>query len=149
MALRQNEARRPQAALGTLIAHLEIGEDPADVRRPRFLLEDQVAVGGVNDLVVDLLEGGGLEEKRFGLGTPDLATASKFVADEHQYRLAIIGMADPDQGRCGGCRQATHHHGPSVEHGIVLLVERSLPGQYDRAPASPEGPSPLCVGELR
>jgi hypothetical protein len=33
--------------------------------------------------VVDLLVGLGLQQQRFGLGTPDLAAASKLVADEH------------------------------------------------------------------
>jgi hypothetical protein len=71
--------------------------------------------------VVDLLIGLGLQQQRFGLGTPDLAAASKLVADEHQHRPAL-GSRDAGQRRCGG-NKAAHHQGPSIEHGSNSLVE--------------------------
>jgi len=37
----------------------------------------------MHDAVVDLAYRLGLQQQRFGLGTPDLAAASKLVADEH------------------------------------------------------------------
>jgi hypothetical protein len=48
-------------------------------------------------LVVELLESVGLEEIRLGLGTPDLAAASKLVADEHQRRTPSLGIRDAGQ----------------------------------------------------
>jgi hypothetical protein len=51
----------------------------------------------MDDLVVELLESGRLEEIRLGLGTPDLAAASKFVADEHQRRTPSLGIRDAGQ----------------------------------------------------
>jgi hypothetical protein len=51
----------------------------------------------MDDPIVDLLEGVGLEKLRLGLGTPDLAAASKFVADEHQRRTPRLGMCDAGQ----------------------------------------------------
>jgi len=51
----------------------------------------------MDDLVVEFLESGGLEEIRLGLGTPDLAAASKLVADEHQRRAPSLGMRDAGQ----------------------------------------------------
>jgi len=51
----------------------------------------------VNDLVIEFLEGVGLEEIRLGLGTPDLAAASKLVADEHQRRTPRLGICDAGQ----------------------------------------------------
>jgi hypothetical protein len=72
----------------------------------------------MDDAVVDLLEGLGFQQQRLGLGTPDLAAASKLVADEHQHRLAL----GAGERRCGG-DDATHHQGPSVEHGVNSVVE--------------------------
>jgi hypothetical protein len=51
----------------------------------------------MDDLVVELLESGRREEIRLGLGTPDLAAASKFVADEHQRRAPSLGIRDAGQ----------------------------------------------------
>jgi hypothetical protein len=116
LVIRENEPRRYIAMLRAFIAHQEVGEDPAGVRWPELFLQDQVAVGGVDDAVVDLLNRLGLQQQRFGLGTPDLAAASKLVADEHQHRLAL-GKRDAGQRRCGG-DDATHHQGPSVEHDV-------------------------------
>jgi hypothetical protein len=66
--------------------------------------QDQVAVGGMDDAVVDFLISVGFQQQRFGLGTPDLAAASKLVADEyqhwHQHRLAL-GQRDAGQGGRG------------------------------------------------
>jgi hypothetical protein len=73
--------------------------------------------------IVELREGFGLEENRLRLGTPDLAAASKLVADEHQRRTPRFGAGDAGQRRCGGHRQAAHHQRPSVEHKDILLVE--------------------------
>jgi hypothetical protein len=116
LVIRENEPRRYIASLCAFVAHQEVGQDPARVGRPELLLEDQVAVGGMDDTVVDLLDGLGLQQQRFGLGTPDLAAASKLVADEHQHRLAL-GACDAGQGRRGD-DQAAHHQGPSVDHGM-------------------------------
>jgi hypothetical protein len=77
----------------------------------------------MDDPIVDLLEGFGFEQQRFGLGTPDLAAASKFVADEHQRRAPSLGSRDAGHGRCSCHHQAAHHQGPSVEHVDLLLVE--------------------------
>jgi len=111
--------------LRAFVAHQEFGEDPARIGWPALLLEDQPAVGGVDDLIVDLRDGFGLQQQRFGLGTPDLAAASKLVADEHQRRTSGLGRRDTRQGRCSGRRQAPRHHGPSVEHAKTLLVDES------------------------
>jgi hypothetical protein len=51
----------------------------------------------MNDAVVEFLAGIGFDEIRLGLGTPDLAAASKFVADEHQHRLPGLGVRDAGQ----------------------------------------------------
>jgi hypothetical protein len=134
LVIRENEPRRYIASLCAFVAHQEIGQDPAGVRRPKLFLQDQVAIGGMDDTVVDLLEGLGLQQQRFGLGTPDLAAASKLVADEHQHRLAL-GARDAGQGRCQGRRgsdQAAHHQGPSVDHAMNSSW-RGL--QYEGAPA--------------
>ena len=96
LVIRENEPRRYIASLCALVAHHEVGEDPAGVLGPELFLQDQVAIGGVNDAVVDLLKSLGLQQQRFGLGTPDLAAASKLVADEHQHRLAL-GLRDAGQ----------------------------------------------------
>jgi hypothetical protein len=48
--------------------------------------------------IVNFLEGVGLQQQRLGLGTPDLAAASKLVADEHQRRATGIGRREPGQG---------------------------------------------------
>jgi len=58
----------------------------------------------VDDPVVDLLVDLGLQQQRFRLGTPDLAAASKFVADEHEHRTPG-GGGDAREGRNGGQRQ--------------------------------------------
>jgi hypothetical protein len=57
LVIRENEPRRYIASLSALVAHQEIDEDPAGVLRPVRLLQDQVAVGGMDDAVVDLAEG--------------------------------------------------------------------------------------------
>ena len=113
--LHQDEAGRAVTVLGALVAHLEVGEDPECFLWPTLFLEDQVAVGRVDHDIVDLLEGFGLQQRRFRLGTPDLAAASKFVANEHQRgarRLAglarqpgaMLGMGAWPQKRPGsGC----------------------------------------------
>jgi hypothetical protein len=51
----------------------------------------------MDDSVVEFLAGVGLYEVRLGLGTPDLAAASKLVADEHQHRLARLGERNASQ----------------------------------------------------
>jgi hypothetical protein len=51
----------------------------------------------MDDDIVDLLESVGLEKLRLGLGTPDLAAASKLVADEHQRRAPSLGNRDAGQ----------------------------------------------------
>jgi hypothetical protein len=51
----------------------------------------------MDDLVVEFLVGVRLEEIRLGLGTPDLAAASKLVADEHQRRAPSLGIRDAGQ----------------------------------------------------
>jgi hypothetical protein len=51
----------------------------------------------VDDLIIEFLEDVGLEEIRLGLGTPDLAAASKLVADEHQRRTPRLGVRDAGQ----------------------------------------------------
>jgi hypothetical protein len=51
----------------------------------------------MHDPVVEFLAGIGLDEGRLGLGTPDLAAASKLVADEHQHRLPSLGVRDAGQ----------------------------------------------------
>jgi hypothetical protein len=62
-----------------------------------LFLEDERFVGGMDDPVIDLVNGLGLQQQRFGLGTPDLAAASKLVADEHQHRLPRLGVGDAGQ----------------------------------------------------
>jgi hypothetical protein len=69
----------------------------------------------MDDAVVDLLEGLGLQQERFRLGTPDLAAASKLVADEHQHRTPGGGCNARNE-RSGGHRQATLREGTSVQH---------------------------------
>jgi len=49
-------------------------------------------VGRIDDLVIELLDRVGLQEVRLGLGTPDLAAASKLMTDENQRRLACLGQ---------------------------------------------------------
>jgi len=51
----------------------------------------------MHDAVVEFLAGVGFDEVRLGLGTPDLAAASKFVTDENQHRLARLGLRDAGQ----------------------------------------------------
>lgn len=51
----------------------------------------------MNDLIVEFLEGVGLEEIRLGLGTPDLAATSEFVTDKHQRRAPRLGIRDAGQ----------------------------------------------------
>jgi hypothetical protein len=51
----------------------------------------------MDDLIVEFLERSGFEEVRLGLGTPDLAAASKLVADEHQRRAPGLGIRDAGQ----------------------------------------------------
>jgi len=75
----------------------------------------------MDDSIVEFLEGFRLEQQRFGLGTPDLAAASKFVADEHQRRAPSLGGRDAVHGRYSCHHQAAHHQGPSVEHFDFLL----------------------------
>jgi hypothetical protein len=60
----------------------------------------------MDDAVVEFLEGRGLAEFRFRLGTPDLATGSKIVANEHQHRSVGLRRGDLDQGGCGQCQAA-------------------------------------------
>jgi hypothetical protein len=48
----------------------------------------------MNDSIVDLRNGLGLQQERFGLGTPDLAAASKLVADEYQHRTPGLSRRD-------------------------------------------------------
>ena len=74
-----------------------------------LFLEDERAVGGMDDPVVDLAIGLGLEQQRFGLGTPDLAAASKLVADEHQHgpsrlRLRCKGKGEAAKGQKTTCK---------------------------------------------
>jgi hypothetical protein len=69
----------------------------------------------MDDPIVEFLEGLGLEQKRFRLGTPDLAAASKFVTDEHQHRTPS-GCRDAGEGRNGGHRQAADRQGTPVQH---------------------------------
>ena len=69
---------------------LAVGQS-ARVFQRVFVDQDQVGVGRMDDDVVDLLEGVGLEKLRLGLGTPDLAAASELVADEHQRRAPSLG----------------------------------------------------------
>jgi len=76
----------------------------------------------MDDPVVDFGYCLGFKQQRFGLGTPDLAAASKLVADEYQHRTPSLGRRDAGQGRYGGHHQAPHHHGPSVEHVDALLA---------------------------
>lgn len=70
----------------------------------------------MDDAVVEPLEGRGLDELGFRLGTPDLATSSKFMADEHQHRAHGLGDHHSTQRRCGNHRQADPDQGPSAEH---------------------------------
>jgi hypothetical protein len=116
VVLRQDEAGRPIAALLAFVARQKVGEDPARIGRPVLRLEDEACVGGMDDAVVQLLEGGGLEEGGFGLGTPDLAAASKLVADEHQHRPTRLGTADLRPRRRGGEDEPAHRQRPSVQH---------------------------------
>jgi hypothetical protein len=51
----------------------------------------------MDHLIVHLVESGRLEEIRLGQGTPDLAAASKLVADEHQRRAPRLGTGDAGQ----------------------------------------------------
>jgi hypothetical protein len=51
----------------------------------------------MHDPVVEFLAGIGLDEGRLGLGTPDLAAASKLVADEYQHRPPRLGVRDAGQ----------------------------------------------------
>jgi len=51
----------------------------------------------MDDLIVEFLESSGLEKVGLRLGTPDLATASKLVTDEHQRRLPGLGFRDAGQ----------------------------------------------------
>jgi hypothetical protein len=51
----------------------------------------------MDHLIVEFLEGFRFQEFRLGLGTPDLAAASKFVTDEHQHRLPRLGVRDAGQ----------------------------------------------------
>ncbi|HZP99745.1 MAG TPA: hypothetical protein VFB13_09420 [Reyranella sp.] len=99
------------------VAHQEIGEDPARVGRPEFLLEDQVAVGWMDDPVVELLVGRGLDEDGFRLGTPDLAPASKLVADEDEHRPRGVGGGDAGKRRRNGRCEAARRQSASVDHG--------------------------------
>jgi hypothetical protein len=70
----------------------------------------------MDDPVVELLDSSGLQKDRFRLGTPDLAAASKFVADEHQHRTPCGGR-DARKGRSGGQSQGTGRQVASVQHG--------------------------------
>jgi hypothetical protein len=122
--------------LRTLVAHQELAEHPAGIGRPALFLEDERRIGRMNDPVVDLANGFGLEQQRFGLGTPDLAAASKLVADEHQHRLAGLGLRDAGQRRCRGHCQATRHQGPSVEHDSRAPRGRTPRAQYEEQSAA-------------
>jgi hypothetical protein len=51
----------------------------------------------MDDAVIEFLAGVGLDEVGLGLGTPDLAAASKLVADEHQHRSPRLGLRDAVQ----------------------------------------------------
>jgi hypothetical protein len=113
---RQDEAGRPIAALPAFVARQEVGEDPARIGRPVLRLEDEARIGGMDDAVVQLLEGGGLEEGGFGLGTPDLAAASKLVADEHQHRPARLGTSEVRPRRRGREHEPAHRQRPSGQH---------------------------------
>jgi len=57
----------------------------------------QVGVGGIDHLEIDFGEGVRFLEFGFGLGTPDLTSPSKLVADEDQRRLARLGLHDAGQ----------------------------------------------------
>jgi len=116
VVLRQDEAGRPIAALLAFVARQEVGEDPARIGRPVLRLEDEACIGGMDDAVIQLLEGGGLEEGGFGLGTPDLAAASKLVADEHQHRPVCLGTADMRPRRRGRECKPAYCQRSSVQH---------------------------------
>ena len=142
----QDEARRHLGARLALVAGQEGGPDPPCVGRPILFLQDAGQVGRMDDAVVELLAGIGFDEVGFRLGTPDLAAASLFVADEHHHRLAghrlpRLGMGDAGQRRCSGHRQAGRHRGPSLDHGISLPWNHSTPPlcAAGRAEVKPHG----------
>jgi hypothetical protein len=97
VVLGQDEPRRRIRQRLALIAHQEGGQDPLDVGRPVLFLQHQRLIGGMDDPVIEFLVGVGLDEVRLGLGTPDLAAASKLVADEHQHRPPGLGLRDAGQ----------------------------------------------------
>ena len=80
-----------------LIAHQEGRQDPLGIGRPIFFLQHQRLIGRMDDPIVEFFAGIGLDEVRLGLGTPDLAAASKLVADEHQHRPPRLGLRDAGQ----------------------------------------------------
>src|SRR5262249_30811091 len=144
----QDEAWRTVAPLGAFLAHLEFGEDPPRIVRPALLLEDEIAAGRMDHAVVDFGEGFGFQQKRFRLGTPDLAAASTLVADEHQRRTPGLSRRDAGQRRCAGHHQSTHHHGPSVQHWLPSSWE--IPrGHYGRRIPLAKAASPPCEASSR
>lgn len=123
--MEEDEARRRRGSRLAFFGVQEGGTDRPRGGRPALFLRHQVGIGRIDNLIVEFLEGVGLEEIRLGLGTPDLAAASKLVADEHQRRAPSLGLRDAGQRRCGCHHQATHHQRPSIEHYDSLLVENS------------------------
>ena len=92
--LGEDETGRRIGARHSLVAFQESRPDPQRVGRPAFVGQDERMVGRVDDAIVEFLARIGFDEVRLGLGTPDLAAASKFVTDEHQHRLPGLGLRD-------------------------------------------------------
>ena len=95
--LEENEAWGLGPVRLAFVAVEEGGTHGLDRSRPTRFRRHEVGVGGIDDLVVELGKGIRFLEFRLGLGTPDLAAASKFVTDEHQHRLPGLGLRDAGQ----------------------------------------------------
>ena len=97
---------------------------------PARFCRHEVGVGGIDHLVVEFGESIRLLEFRLGLGTPDLAAASKFVADEHQHRRGWLRWRD-----CSLLRRRVR---------AVPKVCTSGPPSLRRPPHSPLAICDLC-----
>jgi hypothetical protein len=92
--LGQDKSWRDVRQRFAFIAHQEGRQNPLGVGRPIFFLQHQCLIGRMDDAVIEFFAGFGLDEVRLGLGTPDLAAASKLVADENQHRPPRLGLRD-------------------------------------------------------
>ncbi|HKU99293.1 MAG TPA: hypothetical protein VJR58_28640, partial [Vineibacter sp.] len=76
----------------------------------------------MHHVVVKLLERFGRFETGFGLGTPDLAAASKLVTDEGHRDPGPLGAGRDDQRRRYREGQATRDQQSAIEHATSLNI---------------------------